>query len=207
MTTTVTAGDATLSIEGDQLVWTRGREWPQRLSFDDVSNPSFEPPSEYQDGRFELTSAFKDRISLPFPRERHEEFRKFAIAVDDWRRGRGKPLLPITTGLTIPGREIADVVDVITSEAGMGINLFKDIANAWRDAVGGRSKSLQGILREAREACLWELRQEARRRFADAVIGVDLDYTEFSSTLVSGGMVMVVASGTAVRLAPEVVGD
>ena len=105
-----------------------------------------------------------------------------------------------TTGLDVPGHDIAQVLEVISAECAMGMHILKDIANAWRDAVGGRSKSLQGTLREARRHVLSELKMEASSIGADAVIGVDLDYNEFSSSIVSGGMIMVVATGTAVRL-------
>lgn len=179
---------------------TLGSTWPTSVPFTDIRNIEFEPAEEFMDGTLRLADASGKTPGIRFSFPENGAFRAFAAKLDAIYRGRGWPLMPISTGLTIPGYEIVEVVDVITSEAAMGMHIFKDIANAWRDVVGGRSKSIQGILREARESCLWELRQEARRRFADGVIGVDLDYSEFSSSLVSGGMVLVVASGTAVRL-------
>lgn len=82
------------------------------------------------------------------------------------------------------------------------MNIFRDIANNWRDFVGGRGNSAQKSLKEARTACLEELKREAAAIGADAVIAVDLDYNELS-TSGSGGILFVAATGTAVKLVPE----
>lgn len=89
-------------------------------------------------------------------------------------------------------------LDVITAEVVIGMNLFKDVASAFRDTFGGRSKAMQDGLRQARVAALSELRREAYALGAHAVVGVDLDYSEISG----GGksMLFLVASGTAVTL-------
>ncbi len=176
---------------------------PWRCQFKEIRRMDFRDAGVGGDGEIKVIDLGGSEASIRFNYRERQDFRAVAQTIDSLYRGGGAPLMPISTGPTIPGREILEVVDVITSEAAMGMNIFKDIANAWRDVAGGRSKSIQSTLREAREACLNELRQEARRRFADAVIGVDLDYSEFSSSIVSGGMIMVVASGTAVRLAPK----
>ncbi|WP_020187790.1 heavy metal-binding domain-containing protein [Methylopila sp. 73B] len=105
----------------------------------------------------------------------------------------------VTTGPALPGAADYEILDVISAEAAMAMNIFKDIATAWRDTFGGRAKSLQGALREARVLCLSELRVEALKLGADAVIAVDLDYSEFNSANASGSMLFVVATGTAVR--------
>lgn len=80
------------------------------------------------------------------------------------------------------------------------MHLFKDVASAFRDVFGGRSETMQRGLKQARKAALAELRQEAFDLGADAVVGVDLDYSEISG----GGksMLFLVASGTAVKLHP-----
>lgn len=112
--------------------------------------------------------------------------------------------LIVTTGLTVPNREIDEVIDIVSAESVIGVNIFKDIAAAWRDVLGGRSKSLQNVLRQARVTCLDELKKEAGSiGAADAIVAIDLDYSEYSSNLVSGGMLLVIATGTAVRLKPE----
>lgn len=92
-------------------------------------------------------------------------------------------------------------LEIVTAEVVIGMHLFKDIASAWRDTFGGRSKIMQEGLREARVTALSELRKEALSLGADAVVGVSLDYSEISG----GGksMLFLVASGTAVTLAEE----
>ena len=104
----------------------------------------------------------------------------------------------LTTTATVPNREVKEVVNIISAEVAVGMNIFKDMFSAVRDVVGGRAGSVQDTLRDLRNQALEELREEAARVGADAVVGVDLDYSEFSG----GGrsMLFIVANGTAVRL-------
>lgn len=104
----------------------------------------------------------------------------------------------ITTTPSVEGRSIEEYLGVVTGEAIIGANIIKDIFAGIRDVVGGRSGSYENALRGAREEALREMAQEARARGADAVVGVDLDYEVLGR---SGGMLMVTASGTAVRFA------
>jgi uncharacterized protein YbjQ (UPF0145 family) len=80
------------------------------------------------------------------------------------------------------------------------MNIFRDLFAGLTDIFGGRSASSQKILRDARKLCIRELKKEAAELGADAVIAVDLDYSEFSG----GGksMLFLVASGTAVKIEP-----
>jgi uncharacterized protein YbjQ (UPF0145 family) len=104
-----------------------------------------------------------------------------------------------STTNSIEGRQIAEYKGIVTGEAILGTNIFRDIFAGIRDIVGGRSGSYEKSLREAREIALAEMQDEAARQGANAVIGVDLDYENISA----GGnssMLMVSASGTAVVL-------
>ncbi len=103
----------------------------------------------------------------------------------------------VTTTHSVEGRSIADYKGVVTGEAILGANLFRDLFAGIRDVIGGRSGSYEKSLREARETALRELEEEAARLGADAVVGVDLDYEVIGE---QGSMLMVSASGTAVRL-------
>lgn len=107
--------------------------------------------------------------------------------------------LLLTTTPTVPGREIAGVLDIVSAECAYGMNIFKDFFTNVTDVIGGRSGATQGVLRDARRNVMAELRKEAFGLGADAVVGVDLAYSEFSG----GGksMLFVVATGTAVKLA------
>ena len=90
---------------------------------------------------------------------------------------------------------------IITSEVVIGMHLFRDALATVTDTFGGRSGTMQDGLRKARILALQELRQEARELGAEAVVAVDLDYSEISG----GGknMLLLVASGTAVTLAQD----
>jgi len=104
----------------------------------------------------------------------------------------------LTTTANVPNKEIKEVVAIVSAEVAVGMNIFKDMFSAVRDVVGGRAGAVQNTLRDVRGQALDELRQEASRVGADAVVGVDLDYSEFSG----GGrsMLFIVANGTAVKL-------
>jgi uncharacterized protein YbjQ (UPF0145 family) len=90
-----------------------------------------------------------------------------------------------------------DYKGIVTGEAILGTNIFRDLFAGIRDLVGGRSGSYEQVLRDARETALRELREAAAAMGANAVVGVDIDY-ETISTGSSGSMLMVSASGTAV---------
>ena len=104
----------------------------------------------------------------------------------------------VCTTQTIPGVEVEQVLEIVTAEVAFGMNLFRDFFASITDMTGGRSNSTQSVLRDARKQSLLELKKEALYVGGDAVIGVDLDYSEFSG----GGksMLFIVASGTAVRV-------
>ncbi len=102
-----------------------------------------------------------------------------------------------TTTNNIDGRKVAQYLGIVTGEAIIGANIFKDILAGVRDIVGGRSGAYEDALRSAREEALREMIEEARGRGADAVIGVDIDYEVLGKT---GGMLMVTSAGTAVKL-------
>lgn len=105
----------------------------------------------------------------------------------------------LTTTHTVPGRETNEVLEIITAECAYGMNIFRDFFANIRDIVGGRSAATQKVLRDARRTCLAELRREALMLGADAVVGVDLDYSEISGGGKSG-LLFLVGSGTAVTL-------
>ena len=103
----------------------------------------------------------------------------------------------VTTTHTIEGRKVQDYLGIVTGEVIVGANIFKDLMAGIRDIVGGRAGAYEATLRDARAEALNELKSEARALGADAVIGVDLDYEVLGQ---GGSMLMVSASGTAVKL-------
>lgn len=101
----------------------------------------------------------------------------------------------VTTTPGIEGKRISRYLGIVTGEAILGANIFKDIFAGIRDIIGGRSAAYENELRKARTIALEELELAARDLGANAVIGVDLDYETVGS---QGGMLMVSVSGTAV---------
>ncbi|MEM9574047.1 MAG: heavy metal-binding domain-containing protein [Pseudomonadota bacterium] len=108
----------------------------------------------------------------------------------------------VSTTNSIEGSRIAEYKGVVTGEAILGTNIFRDIFASIRDIVGGRSGAYEKALSEARNIAIAEMEEDARQRGADAVIGVDLDYENITAGS-GGSMLMVSASGTAVVLAKE----
>lgn len=102
----------------------------------------------------------------------------------------------ITTTPTIEGKPAREYLGIVTGEVIVGANIFKDLFAGIRDIVGGRSGAYEDELRKARHEALRELEQEARELGADAVVGIDLDYEVVGA---NGSMLMVSASGTAIR--------
>jgi len=101
-----------------------------------------------------------------------------------------------TTTPSIEGRTINAYLGIVTGEAILGANIFKDLFAGIRDIVGGRSGAYEQELAKARTIALEEMTAVATSLGADAIVGVDLDY----ETVGQGSMLMVTASGTAVRL-------
>ena len=97
-----------------------------------------------------------------------------------------------------PDINITKRITIVTTEVAYGMNVFKDIFAGVRNTVGGRSEAIQKTMRDARETVLYELKREAHAVGANAVIGVDLDYTQIGDS--GWNMVLLVASGTAVRV-------
>ena len=103
----------------------------------------------------------------------------------------------LTTTNTIEGKSVTNYLGIVTSEVIIGANFMKDFLGGLRDFFGGRSGTYESVLKEAKESALAELRQNAQSMGADAILGIDLDYETIGS---GGSMLMVTASGTAVKL-------
>jgi len=103
----------------------------------------------------------------------------------------------VTTTPSVEGRTITAYKGIVTGEAILGANIFKDLFAGIRDIVGGRSAAYERELNTARQTALREMEERAAAMGADAVVGVDLDYEVLGQ---GGSMLMVSASGTAVTL-------
>ncbi len=103
----------------------------------------------------------------------------------------------LTTTPTIEGKQVREYLGIVTGEAIIGANIFKDVMAAVRDVVGGRAGAYENALRGARQEALRDMAHHAESLGADAAIGVDLDYEVLGR---AGSMLMVTAAGTAVKL-------
>jgi len=103
----------------------------------------------------------------------------------------------ITTTPSIEGKRITEYLGIVTGEAIMGANILRDILAGIRDIIGGRTGAYEEKLIEARHISIQEMEENAARLGADAVVGVDIDYEVLGA---DNGMLMVTASGTAVRI-------
>lgn len=104
----------------------------------------------------------------------------------------------MTSTPTFEGRTITDYKGIVTGEAILGANIFRDLFAGIRDIVGGRSAAYERELSKAREIALEEMTERAAVLGANAIVGVDLDYETIEA---GGSMLMVSASGTAVVVA------
>jgi uncharacterized protein YbjQ (UPF0145 family) len=103
----------------------------------------------------------------------------------------------LTTTPSIDGQTITDYHGVVTGEAILGANMFRDLFAGIRDIVGGRSGAYEKELRKAREIAFEEISEAAAELGANAIVGIDLDYEVVGD---KGGMLMVSVSGTAVTV-------
>ncbi|ABI69753.1 YbjQ family protein [Syntrophomonas wolfei] len=102
----------------------------------------------------------------------------------------------MTTTPNIEGQRIIEYLGLVNGEAIMGANVVRDIFASITDIVGGRSGAYESKLGDARRIAIGEMQEQARRLGANAVVGIDIDYE-----VIRDGMLMVAASGTAVKTA------
>jgi uncharacterized protein YbjQ (UPF0145 family) len=100
----------------------------------------------------------------------------------------------IVTTPTVEGKRITNYFGIVSGEAILGANVFRDLLAGIRDIVGGRSGAYEKELRKAKEIALHEMAEQATAMGANALVGVDLDYETMNN------MLIVTASGTAVTL-------
>jgi uncharacterized protein YbjQ (UPF0145 family) len=105
-------------------------------------------------------------------------------------------MIVVTTN-TIEGKAIQHYYGIVSAQAIIGANMFKDIFAGIRDIVGGRSGTYEKVIEEAKQHALFEVQQKATQLGANAIIGLDLD---FETVGAKGSMLMVIATGTAVKI-------
>lgn len=106
----------------------------------------------------------------------------------------------VSTTPTLEGTPVTRYLGLVSGEAILGANIFRDLFAGIRDIVGGRSAAYERELRRAKQIALGEMAEQAKALGGNAVVGVDLDYETIGK---AGSMLMVSASGTAVVCAPK----
>ncbi|MBY0035386.1 heavy metal-binding domain-containing protein [Bacillus cereus] len=101
----------------------------------------------------------------------------------------------VTTTSGIQGKEIIEYIDIVNGEAIMGANIVRDVFASVLDVVGGRVGAYESKLKDARDIAMGEMKELAKEKGANAIVGIDVDYE-----VVRDGMLMVAVSGTAVRI-------
>ncbi|MBM6953091.1 YbjQ family protein [Enorma phocaeensis] len=103
-------------------------------------------------------------------------------------------MMIVTTTPDISGYQVTEYLGIVAGEAVMGVNMFRDLGASLRNVFGGRSAGYEDEMQRAREEVISEMMQRAEELGANAVVGASLGYETFE------GMIMTVASGTAVRI-------
>jgi uncharacterized protein YbjQ (UPF0145 family) len=103
----------------------------------------------------------------------------------------------LSTTSTIDGKSVSQYLGIVTGEAVAGVNIFRDLFAGIRDVIGGRAGGYEKVLSQAKDQAMADLIAAATELGANAVIGVDIDYQAVGD---KQSMLMVVVSGTAVRL-------
>ena len=101
----------------------------------------------------------------------------------------------MSTTSFLEGRPVSRYLGVVTGEAIIGANIFRDMFATVRDIVGGRSGTYEKALAEARDVAMKDMEAKAQELGANAVIAIDVDYEVLGQ---NNGMLMVAVSGTAV---------
>ena len=103
----------------------------------------------------------------------------------------------VTTTQSVEGRKIVEYKGIVFGEVISGVNMVKDMMAGLTNIFGGRSNTYETELINARQNALREMEERAFQLGANAVVGVDIDYEVLGA---DNGMLMVTASGTAVRV-------
>ena len=103
----------------------------------------------------------------------------------------------LSTTSTLEGHPIRNYLGLVSGEAILGANVFRDFFAGIRDIIGGRSGSYEKVLRKAKESAIEDMVEAARDLGANAVVGIDFDY-ETIQIKEGGDMLMVTVTGTAV---------
>jgi uncharacterized protein YbjQ (UPF0145 family) len=101
----------------------------------------------------------------------------------------------VTTTHSIDGYRVFKYLGIESVEVVIGTGPWSEFSGDLADFLGRRSKGFEAKLQEAKDAAFQLLKLKAAEKGAHAVIGIDMDYTEFSSNRIG-----VIVNGTLVQL-------
>ena len=101
----------------------------------------------------------------------------------------------MSTSDTIPGREIAETLGLVTANAVRARNIGRDILAGLKNITGGEIGAYRQLLIESREQALARLTAEAEALGADALVAVRM-----ATASVMSGAAEILVYGTAVKL-------
>ena len=100
----------------------------------------------------------------------------------------------LSTTNNIEGKKVVKYLGLVSGDAILGANIFRDFFASIRDIVGGRSAAYEKELRKAKDIAIGEMREQAKNLGANAIVGIDIDYETIGT---NSSMLMVSANGTA----------
>ncbi|WP_407414099.1 YbjQ family protein [Methanobrevibacter sp.] len=102
----------------------------------------------------------------------------------------------ITSANTLENRFVKEYKGIVTGEALIGANIYKDLFSGVRDVVGGRTSSYEEEIKKARDIALQSMIEKAEQLNANAIIGLKISYDNLGGTM--GNTILITAYGTAI---------
>jgi len=96
---------------------------------------------------------------------------------------------------TIPGREVREILGVVTGSTVRAKHIGRDIMAGLKNIVGGELVGYTELLQEARSEAVERMKAQASELGANAVVNV-----RFTTSSVAQGAAELFAYGTAVRV-------
>ena len=103
----------------------------------------------------------------------------------------------VTTTPGIDGYKVTDYLGIESVEFVIGTGLFSEITTDIQDLFGARSSAFEQKLSAAKQQAMDMLKFRAAEKGANAVVAIDIDYTEFS-----GNRIALIINGTLVSVVP-----
>jgi uncharacterized protein YbjQ (UPF0145 family) len=104
----------------------------------------------------------------------------------------------VTTVDSVPGKRVKRVLGLVKGNTVRASHIGRDLTAAFKNITGGEIREYTKLMAEAREQCLDRMREDAKRKGADAVLSV-----RFMTSGVMQNAAELLAYGTGVILEDE----